>query len=90
MMSSFGFAKKRELVGELAFGLGLRERGDQRRRRDEEDRVAGLDGGAAERDREVGLADARRTEEQHVLGAGDEAAGARARARASGRSTAGT
>jgi hypothetical protein len=37
--------------------------------------VAGFHGGAAERDGEVGFADARRTEEQHVLGACDEPTG---------------
>ena len=57
-------------LGELALGLGLRERREERRRAGEEDRVAGLDDGAAERDREVRLADAGRAEEQHVLRAG--------------------
>jgi hypothetical protein len=37
--------------------------------------VSGLDGRAAERDREVRLADAGRSEHQHVFGAGDEATG---------------
>jgi hypothetical protein len=58
-----------DLLGETTFGLGLRERADERRRRDEEDRVSGLDDGAAETDREVSLADARRPEQQHILGA---------------------
>ncbi len=36
--------------------------------------MSGLDDGAAEADREVGLADAGRTEQQDILGAGDEVA----------------
>jgi hypothetical protein len=62
-MSSFGFGEEADLLGETALGLGLGERADQRRRRDEENRVAGVDDGAAEADREVSLADARRAEE---------------------------
>ena len=34
--------------------------------------MSGLDNGAAKADREVSLADARRTEQQDILGAGDE------------------
>jgi hypothetical protein len=61
-----------DLLGEATFGFGLRKRADERRRRDEEDGVSGLDDGAAEADREVSLADTRRAEQQDILGAGDE------------------
>ena len=70
-----GLGEEGELVGELAFGLGLGEGGEQRGRADEQDGVAGLDDGAAQRDGEMGLADARRTEQQDVVAGGDEAAG---------------
>ena len=75
MRSSFGLRVEREPLGELALGLGFGQRGEQRRGAGEEDRVAGLDGGAAEGDGEMRLADAGRAEEQDILGLGDEAAG---------------
>lgn len=71
-----GLGVEGDLVGELSFLLCLGQRGEERGSGDEERRVAGLDGGASERDGQVRLADAGRTEEQDVLGGGDEAAGA--------------
>src|SRR5215204_4688252 len=70
-----GFAVEQQPIGELAFGLGFGEGGEQRGGTGEEHRVPGLDGGAAEGDREMRLADTGRPEDQHILGAADKAAG---------------
>ena len=62
-----------QLLLEPPFAMGLRQLRDQRRRRREQDRVAGDDGFAPECDRQMGLAHARRAQEQHRLAIGDEA-----------------
>ena len=52
-------AVKQQAVGELPLGLGFGQRGEQGGGAGEEDRVARFDDGAAERNREMRLADAR-------------------------------
>jgi hypothetical protein len=69
-----GLGVEAEALGELALGLGLGERRQERSGAGEERGVAGLDGGPAERDGEVGLADAGRAEDEDVLRLGDVAA----------------
>src|SRR3954469_3833669 len=71
----FGLREEGELIGELAVELGAGERTEQRGGAGEEHRVASLDGSATESDGEMSLADARRSEEEHVFGLGNEAAG---------------
>ena len=60
---------------EPGVGMRLGEAGDQRRGRDEEHRVVLPDRFAAERDREMGLADPGWAEEQEHIAMGDPAAG---------------
>jgi len=55
--------------------MGLGKAGDQRRRSDEEHRVAFANGGAAERDGEMRLADSGRPEQEKRVAVGDPAAG---------------
>src|SRR5918996_909469 len=64
-----------ELVLEPSLAVRPGERRYQRRRLNEQDRVAGKDRGPPDRDGEVGLADARRPEQQQRLAVGDEPAG---------------
>ncbi len=52
-----------QLFLEPPFAMGLGQLRDQRRRRREQDRVAGDDGFAPERDRQMSLAHARRAQE---------------------------
>jgi hypothetical protein len=70
-----GLRVERDLVRELALELRPRELCEERCRGHEQHRMAGLDGGAAERDCQVRLTNAGRPEHEHVFGAGDEAAG---------------
>ena len=55
-----GFAEMNEPVLEFAFALRLGELGNQDRRRHKQDRIAGEDRPATNRDRKVRLADAGR------------------------------
>ena len=48
----------------LGVGLGFRERSQERGGASEQDRVAGLDGGAAERARQMCFADSARADEK--------------------------
>ena len=74
MISSFGLRVEHQAVGELAVGLGFGQRREQRGGAGEEHGVAGFDDGAAERDREMRLADAGRAEDQDVFGLARESA----------------
>ena len=67
--------QERDLLGELALERRSQERGEQRRGGHEQHGVSCLNRGAAERDGQVGLAHAGWPEQQHVLGADDEATG---------------
>ena len=68
-----GMGQHLQAAGQVAGGLGLGERFDQAGEGAVVDAPSGLGGGDREADREVGLADAGRAEEDHVLGAGHEA-----------------
>src|SRR4051812_6001461 len=66
-----GSAEPLQLLIEAILTLGLVELGDEPRGRKEQRRVARLDRLEPERDGEVRLAHARRSEQQHVFAGGD-------------------
>lgn len=68
-----GLGIVREPLLEPALAMGLGQLGDERRRRREQDRVAGDDGFPPDGDGQMGLADAGRAQEQDGLAIGDEA-----------------
>ena len=74
-MRSLRLGELRELILEPSLAVRPGERRHERRRLDEQDRVAGQDRGPPERDGEMGLADAGRAEQQQRLAVGDEPAG---------------
>src|SRR5947207_5917776 len=69
------FRVEHQAVAQLAIGFGFGEGGQECGRAREEDGVAGLDDGAAERDREMCLADAWRAKDQNVFGLDEKSAG---------------
>lgn len=62
-----GLGMEGQALLQASLGMGLDEPGNERRRRHEQHRVALADGLAAERDRQVRLADAGRAEQQQRI-----------------------
>src|SRR3954453_14789154 len=63
--------QREQFLVQAPLAMCFGEASDQRRRRGELDRITGQDRLSPERDRQVRLADARRTEQQYVLSVGD-------------------